>query len=63
MSDNELEGESEQFTPNTKNTNQAIVKSQAPVVSHSLIIPPEDQDDELKGDKKICYAEVIRKVV
>ena len=35
MSDNEFEGESEQSTPNTKNTNQATVKSKAPVVSLS----------------------------
>ena len=63
MSDNEFEGENEQFTPNTKNTNQATVKSKAPVVSCSCIVPPEDQDDELKGEKKISYAEIIHKVV
>ena len=61
--DNEFEGESEQSTPNTKNTNQATVKPKAPVVSHSHIIPPEDQDDELKGDEKISYAEIIREVI
>ena len=57
VSDNEFEGESEQSTPNTKNTNQATVKSK--VVSWSRIVPPEDQDDELKGDEKISYAEII----
>ena len=36
-----------------KNTNQATVKSKAPVVSHSRIVPSEDQDDELKEDEKI----------
>ena len=62
MSDNEFEGESEQSTPNTKNTNQATVKSKALIVSSSRIVPSRDQDDELKGDEKISYAEIIRKV-
>ena len=48
---------------NTKNTNQATVKSKAPVVLRSHIVPPEDQDDELNGDEKISYAEIIRKVI
>ena len=60
MSDNEFEGESEQYTLSLKNTNQATVKSKAPVVSRSRIVPPDDQDDELKGDEKISYAEIIR---
>ena len=53
MSNNGFKGESEQSTPNTKNTNQATVKSKASVVSCSRIVPPEDQDDELKGYEKI----------
>ena len=63
VSDNEFEGESEQSTPNTKNINQATVKSNALVVSRCRIVPPENQDDELKGDEKISYAEIIREVI
>ena len=51
------------LTSNTKNTNQASAKSKAPVVSCSLIVPPVDQDDELKGDEKISYVEIICEVI
>ena len=63
VSDNEFKGESEQPTPNTKNTNQATVKSKAPVVSRPRIVPPEDQDDEFKGDEKVSYVEIICEVI
>ena len=36
------------------------LKSNASVASHSLIVPPHDQDEEPKGDEKISYAEVIK---
>ena len=63
MSDIEFEGESKQSTPNAKKTNQATVKSKALVLSRSHIVPPEDQDDELKRDEKISYEEIIREVI
>ena len=60
---NDFEGESVHSTPDTQSTNQAKVKSNASVASHFLKVPPEYQDEELKGDEKISYAEVIREVI
>ena len=61
MSDNKFDGESHVTPPSGLDTAEA--KSKVLVVTHPLLLPPEDQDEDLKEEEKISYGEIIREVI
>ena len=44
--------------PTGQNTTQA--RPNVPVVTHPFLIPPGDQEEDLKEEEKISYNEIIR---
>ena len=56
VSDNEFDGESNVTPPTGRNTTHAM--SYVPVVTHPLLIPPREQDEDLKEEEKISYGEI-----